>query len=192
MQPIPVKVYEEQLQRLDVVLRELKIKYDQFFAGALDRQPLELRAEVDRIVRRINQQPPGKFALRYHFNALVSRYNSFSELWGKTVRAMEEGDHRTASFAERMGVKERLLTRCLLEDPESSQEELRRLHARFVAARARENKNPISFEKFTRGIAAQTRELRARHDCGPIEVRLVESDDGVQIKARPRPRGTES
>jgi hypothetical protein len=182
---ISLKSYEEDIRRLDVALRELKVKYDQFFAGALDRQPFELRAEVERIINRLNKQPPGKLALRFHFNALVSRFNSFSELWGKTLRTMEEGDRRSAAFTDRFDLRERLITRCLLADPDRSREELRRMHARFVAARERHGKRGVPFEKFVRGIATQTARLRARHECDQIEVRLVESDDGVQIKARP-------
>ena len=185
MSAMPQKVYEESLQRLDVALRELKIKYDQFFAGALERPPIELRAEVERIIRRVAKEPPGKFALRYHFNALVSRFNTFSELWGKTLRTMEEGDHRAVSVAERFGIKERLVTRCLVTDVDTDRAELQRLHRRFGEARERRGKRQIPFEKFARGIAAQTRTLRAKHDCGQIEVRLVENDGEIQIRARP-------
>lgn len=185
MRAISQKSYEEDIHRLDVALRELKVKYDQFFAGALDRQPFEVRAEVERIINRISKQPPGKLALRFHFNALVSRFNSFSELWGKTLRTMEEGDHRSAAFTDRFDLRERLLTRCLVGDPDRNQEELRRMHARFVAARERHGKRGVPFEKFARGIAAQTAKLRAKHECDQIEVRLVESGDEVQIRARP-------
>ena len=62
---------------------------------------------------------------------------------------------------------------------------LRRLHELFVSARARQGKGPVSFKKFARGIEAQASRLRAKHECGQIEVRLVESDYGVQIRARP-------
>lgn len=185
MRAISQKAYEEDIHRLDVALRELKVKYDQFFAGALDRQPFEVRAEVERIINRINKQPPGKLALRFRFNALVSRFNSFSELWGKTLRTMEEGDHRSAAFTDRFDLRERLLTRCLVGDSDRNQEELRRMHARFVEARERHGKRGVPFEKFARGIAAQTAKLRAKHECDQIEVRLVESGDEVQIRARP-------
>ncbi len=50
LKAIPLKKYEEDLHRLDVALRELKIKYDQFFARGLDRQPVELRQEVERML----------------------------------------------------------------------------------------------------------------------------------------------
>jgi hypothetical protein len=182
---IPLKEYEEKIHRLELALRELKVKYDQFFAGALERQPFELRAEVLRIIDRITRHPPRQLALRFHFNSLVARFNSFSERWSKTLRTMEEGDHRTISAAERAGLKEWLLTRCVVRDAERSQKDLRRMHARFVEARRRHGKRAVPFEKFARGIASQTARLRAKHECDQIEVRLVESGDGVQIRARP-------
>jgi hypothetical protein len=188
----PQKSYELELHRLEVLLRELKVKYDQFFAGGLDREPLELRGEAEQIIGRINKQPPGQYAVRFHFNALVSRYNSFTELWNKSRRAMEEGGHRAPSFAERCGVKERLLTRCSIGDAERDRGELQRLHARFSDARARYGKGPISFDKFARGIAAQARALRAKHDCERVEVRLVEDGDNVEIRARPGHPGRSS
>jgi hypothetical protein len=179
------KDYDADLHRMDVAMRELKVKYDQFFAGALDRQPFELRAEIERIIDRINRNPPGKFAVRFRFNSLVARFNSFSELWSKTLRAQEEGDHRTPSLAERFNIRERLLTRCLVGDAKESQTELKRLHARFVEAQERRGKRGVPFERFARGIASQSDRLRASHECDQIEVRLVETDDEVQVRARP-------
>lgn len=179
------KAYEQEIRRFEVALRELKVKYDQFLAGGLDREPIELRHEVESIIRRVSQAPPGKYAQRFHFNALVGRFNCFAERWGKAVRVHEEGDHRSANVAERLGLRERLLTRCVLSDPQRADQDLRRLHARFVEARARQGKGPVPFDRFARGIAAQARMLQARHECGPIEVRLVETGDEVQIRARP-------
>jgi len=185
VQAIPEKSYEEDLHRLELLMRQLKVKYDQFFAGAMDRQPFELRAQAEQIIKRITRQPPGKFATRFHFNALVSRYNSFSELWNKTLRSKEEGDQRSAAFTDRFDIRERLLTRCLVSDPDRNREELRRVHTRFAEARARAGKAEIPFDRFSRNIASQTKMLRAKHGCASIEVRLVENDRGVQIKARP-------
>jgi hypothetical protein len=177
--------YEADLHRLDVALRELKVKYDQFFAGALDRQPFELRAEIERIIDRIRKQPPQQYAVRFRYNALVSRYNSFSELWGRTLRTMEEGSARKPSAAERLELREHLLARCVVREGQRDQEDLKRLHRRFVAARERRGKAPIPLDKFLHGLDSQTRRLRAKHGCDQIEVRLVESGDEVQIRARP-------
>ena len=176
---------EQELHRLDVSLRELKVKYDQFLAGALEREPVELRQQVERAVQRIAKDPPGKYAVRFYFNSLVSRYSSWSELWGKLLRAREEGGQRSRPAAERLGLKQRLIMRCTVQDPGASEADLRKMHARYVEARERTGQRGVPFDRFVRGIAAECRRLRADHDCGPIEVRLVEHGDEVQIRARP-------
>ena len=185
MQTAAERSFEEDMTRLEVSLRELKVKYDQFFGGGLNVEPLVLRYQVEKLVRRMTDRPPRKYALRFHFNALVGRYNSYIELWGRMVRGREQGERRSESARERLGLKNRLLGRCRIVGPGQDAGQLRRLHELFVSARARQGKGPVSFKKFARGIEAQASRLRAKHECGQIEVRLVESDDGVQIRARP-------
>lgn len=187
MQTIPLSGVEADIGRLDVAIRQLKIQYDMFFAGALPREPVELRAEVDKIIRRHTYTPFHKYAHRFHFNALVSRYNSLSELWGKTTRTLEEGDRKLPSSAEKLGIKEHLLARCKVADTAVDVSSLRRLHTRYVDARRRfdgESRAP-SFDSFVRGIDAQLQRLRKESGCDQIELRLVQRDDKIQLKARP-------
>jgi len=178
---------EADLARLEAALRELKVKYDMFFVGALKLQPLELRGEVDRIIKRHLNSPIPKYANRFHFNALVSRYNSLSELWGKTLRSVEEGDRRTR-HSEDSAVREQLIARCRVQDPRNDHETMQALYRRFQDAHRKkgQEKPTLSFDKFVRGVSNQTRSLQERSGCGEIELRLVVSNDKVQLKARPR------
>jgi hypothetical protein len=177
---------EASIHRLDVGIRQLKIQYDMFFAGALDHEPVALRAELESIIKRYSQKPMGKYAQRFHFNALVSRFNTMSELWGKTLRSREEGSHRMPGAAEHQAVRERLLTRCTIQGASIDEQELRRLHARFVDAnRLAGEESKVPFDRFARGVAAQAQRLRKQAACDQIELRLVVRDDKVQLKARP-------
>ena len=115
---------EADIARLETRLRELKIQYDMFFNGALPREPFELRADVERLIRRHSGSPIRKYAQRFHFNSLVSRFNSLSELWSKTIRTLEEGD-RPAPGSVGRGPTEKVLTSCRLHDPIKEQELLR-------------------------------------------------------------------
>jgi hypothetical protein len=182
---IPSKVFDDSIRKLEVGLRQLKVQYDQFFAGALDREPLHLRRELEKVMHQLNQNPPDKLVMRFRYNAVLGRFNCFAELWNKTLRNHEEGGRRTASVAERLGIKERLLTRCLVGQTEGDDPGLRRLHRRYVETRERHGKRGIPFEKFARGISSQVRRLRDSHECAQIEVRLVERGEDVEIRARP-------
>lgn len=177
---------EDDLARLEAAIRQLKVQYDMFFAGSLSRQPLELRSEIERVIRRYSRSPIRKYSDRFHFNALVSRFNSYSELWAKTLRALEEGD-RSAPAHHDHPPSEAVLASCLVSDPERDRDGLRALHAKFVEARglSGDNGGTVSFEAFVRGVASQTSRLRERAGCEKVELRVVVSDQKVQLKARP-------
>jgi hypothetical protein len=177
---------EAELARLDGEIRRLKIQYDMFFNGALPHEPYEMRGRIERMIRRYTQNPPRKYAHRFHFSTLVGRYNSLAELWGRTVREKEEGRSRFATPPQRPINGERLVGECRIRDASPEEGSLRELYDRFVQARQETGDGkPPSFEGFRRGIVYQTNQLRERTGCGEIELRVVVNDRKVQLKARP-------
>ncbi len=179
---------EAELERLENGLRQLKIQYDMFFAGAIPKQPLELRAALERVIKRYTSAPLRKYSHRFHFNSLAARYNSFSELWAKTLKGMEEGNRSAPALHDRVAPgAERILARCLIHDAAAEQEALKLLHERFLTARrkAEGNGTKVSFESFLRGVSAQAERLREKSGCDQVELRLVVHEGKVLLKARP-------
>ena len=82
--------FDQQLLRLEDDIRKLKIEFDIFFNGGTKRPPLESRARLDANVKRIADNRGLSYAQRYHFNALVSRFTSYRELWRRTLKARGE------------------------------------------------------------------------------------------------------
>ena len=173
------------IRRLEIGLRELKVQYDMFFNGALKTQPLELKKRLERIINRYRNASMPKYATRFHFNTLVSRFNSLAELWSKTLRGIEEGGQRNPAAASRHHFRERLLARCRVADPAEHDAEMKLLYDRFREARRRGGKKAPSYEKFVGGVSGQIQRLQNSSGCAEIELRLVVSDDKVQLKARP-------
>jgi hypothetical protein len=177
---------EADIARLEAGIRQLKVQYDMFFAGALPREPFELRNELDHLVRRASNVSTRKYAHRFHLNALIARYNAMSELWGKTLRSREEGDRPPPQLADRRAARK---ATCRVGDGSSQADEpaLRRLHREFESARRRRDSKAkeIGFESFVRGIRAQAARLRSKTGCGDVELRVVVQNGGVQLKARP-------
>ena len=173
--------------RLESGIRQLKIQYDMFFAGSIPKQPHELRAEIERTIKRYANAPIRKFASRFHFNSLVSRFNSLSELWAKTLRSLEEGDRPAPAVADRAGSGEQIVARCTIKDPSGDKGHLEVLHARLLEARKKSGENgaKLSFESFARSIAAQAGKLREKTGCDKVEVRVIVQDRKVVVKARP-------
>jgi hypothetical protein len=182
----PEAFVDAELERLQTGLRQLKVQYDMFFAGSLPRPPIELRADLDRLIKRLSSHAIRKYSQRFHLASLVSRFNAMSELWTKTMRTVEEGDRPAPSVADRVR-KERLLSTCRVQNPVQEEASLKLLHARFVEAqrKAGEGEDGVSFRAFVKGIVSQTRRLKDKTGCEEIELRIVVQDRKVQLKARP-------
>ena len=177
---------ENDIARLDVSLRQLKVRYDMFFAGALPREPFELRNQVEQLIKRYSNAPIRKYAHRFHLGTLVSRFNSLAELWGKSVREREEGPRGLQSVAPAQ--RDRAQDdRFRIRDPRSDQEQIRALHARFLEERQKTTGDAgnLPFESFLRQILARTDKIKQTAGCDHVELRIIVENNKVQLKARP-------
>jgi len=81
---------DQQLSRIEEEIRKLKIDFDIYFNGATKRPPLEARARLESNFKRIADDRNLTYAQRYQFNALVSRFNSYRELWRRMLKKRGE------------------------------------------------------------------------------------------------------
>lgn len=82
---------KETLDRIEADIAEVKRQYDLFFQGVRRQEPTDTRREVEESVRRIGQRKLTNSNDQFRFNNLQSRFYSFSNLWTRTVRELEEG-----------------------------------------------------------------------------------------------------
>lgn len=81
---------DTQLARMEDDIRKLKIDFDIYFNGAAKRPPLEARARLEAVIKRVADNRSLSYAQRYQFNTLVSRFTSYRELWRRTLKARGE------------------------------------------------------------------------------------------------------
>ena len=175
---------EDDLRRIEQGIREVKIAYDRFFNGALQREPLRDKFALAKLIKKYHEVPMRSYGQRFKFNALVARYNVMNELWGKSVRQMEEGDRR--ANAPQKEVDPDLVSKCRVADPSRQSDSLRGIYQEFCAQRKRLGQNGApTFETFVQGISSQATKLRGQSGCDEIEVRLSIKDRKVQLSAKP-------
>ncbi|HWP35090.1 MAG TPA: MXAN_5187 C-terminal domain-containing protein [Thermodesulfobacteriota bacterium] len=95
----------EDLARLEQQLRELRIEYEQYFAGILKHEPVKRREEVARGIRRLSGTSFTNTALAFRLNTLVATFTTYSAYWDRIVRQIEEGTYARERF--RLKLKER-------------------------------------------------------------------------------------
>lgn len=92
---------DEELKELEQNLKRLRIEYEQFFLGNMKREPIGLRAKVQKSITRLVNEPPRNSAQKFRFNTLNSRFQVYRQLWGRTLREIESGTYKPHRFRMR-------------------------------------------------------------------------------------------
>jgi len=192
----------EDLDRLDVSIRQLHAKWDQFFAGAEKKPPIELQAEVDALVKRYANTEIRNSGDRFRYQSLTARLTTFSELWQKRLRAREEGKAfgmhglRAEQLTPSPPAAAAPMPRHVELPPDrppsfrvgSGRDDaaIRALYDRFAEERRRTGEGaPPPFAAFQQLIAQQTDRLRSEKSVAAVDFRLETKDGKVGLKVRP-------
>ena len=97
---------DEDLDELEINLKRLRIEYEQFFKGAMKREPYQLLGRVQKVITRFASDPPRRTVQKFRYNSLVARFQTFRQLWGRTMREMEAGTHRSQTFRKQVAEPE--------------------------------------------------------------------------------------
>ena len=64
---------QEDFDRIDVMLRQLQVKWDLFFNGAERKPPSELQTQVETLIKRLNNSEIRNNGDRFRFQGLSAR-----------------------------------------------------------------------------------------------------------------------
>lgn len=189
----------DDLDRLDVSIRQLQVKWDLFFNGAEKKPPSDLQGQVEQLVRRYANAEIRNNGDRFRYQSLCARFSTFNELWQKKLRAREEG----RAFGMH-GLRAEQLPPPPPPPPPASRppagapsgefrvadagrdaSSVRALYERFVAERQRAGEaGAPAFDSFRELIAKQTERIRQEKGAAAVDFRLETKDGKVSLKAR--------
>lgn len=189
---------DEDLQLLDVKLKQLKNEYDQYFLGSRKREPQLLRGEVQRIVTYYSNVPIQNTAQRFKFNNLRARMFSFRRHWDDTLRKIEEGRYERHLFKANLRDRERNEARQKVEEQairggaataagKGKGGAADQLFERYAAAREKTGQGTagLSREKLDALIKKQTAAIRSRYGVEKVRFKVVVEDGKAKLKATP-------
>ena len=176
---------EEQLARLEEDIRRLKVEFDIYFNGAAKRPPYDTKGRVDTLIKRLADERTLTFAQRYHYNSLAARYNSFMQLWRRTMQEREEGrgpSRRPAPAPE----PEAAPATFVCSDPRGDVRTVRGIYEALVEARRQcgEPTDDLSFSRFHRMVTEKSEALKERAGCDRVHFSVAVKDGRVRFKAK--------
>jgi hypothetical protein len=179
-------VYEEDLTNLDEWLRRLKVEYSIYFNGHRKKPPEDLKARVEKLVKRLSEVQNMSYSERFRYNTLITRFYVLRDLWRRTLMQRElSGAAEEAAAAAQSAAAAASLVRVSIVDPESEEGKVHELYDALIGARKKNAKEavPISYPHFARYIARQIRSIRDKHDCTGVVFTVAVEEDAIRFTA---------
>jgi hypothetical protein len=85
---------ERLVGELEIGLDRLRSLYDQYFMGIERIEPAVPRKDVDRRIYVLRREQIRNTALRFRFQMLLQRYNTFQSHWQRICREIESGTYK--------------------------------------------------------------------------------------------------
>jgi len=157
-----VSELDRELEILEAELKRLEAEYNMYFAGRLPRPPWETRGRVNAMVRRLDNVRIPNTGGRFRFTTLQSRFQTFSDLWDRGLKAKEEGRPGPFSYLRQPTTEEkpkrpldRILHVTTFSDPMKEMDKLHDLYESLAEARREVGEDAIPFHKFADLIKSQ-------------------------------------
>ncbi len=101
---------ERELEELESRVERLRALYEQYFMGIEKMEPQIPRKDVERRIWILRREQIRNTGLRFKFQMIVQRYNTFQQYWARVAREIENGTYRrdVMRAALRFGEKDAL------------------------------------------------------------------------------------
>jgi hypothetical protein len=180
--PVDTTEIEESIDNLDLRIRRLKIEYDRFFNGALDRPPEQFRQSINGDIQALRTVHIKDFSLRFRLTNLEARFNTYCVLFHRRIQEMEEGtllERRSTSlprevFDPRGGI-------VIDETPARGA-----VQALFDEVYANDKeRSDANFTRFHTYLLQQVTNIRQKTGCTGVKFRVESKDGKPKLKAKP-------
>lgn len=181
------KEIEKELDELEGSILRLKRDYEVYFAGGSKLPPNETQKRVERLIRKFSGAAEMSYALRFRYNMLTARFNTYQDLWNKQMRWKEEG--RTPSGGYLIHAEERPTTdssaaRRLPRD--SSPDTSLAIYNDYIASRFKtgESGEQLTYESFVKQLSQQKAAIMKKYNCRKVEFYVSTEGKRTKLKAK--------
>jgi hypothetical protein len=179
---------DDRLGRLEEDIRRLKVEYDIYFNGGSKRPPYDTKLRVESHLKRLGDDRSLTFAQRFHYNSLATRYNSFREIWRRTLKSREEGrDAVTVSRATRQAEITFKPATFACADVRHDVQTVKGLYDALMEAKRScgEQAHDLSFARFHRLIMERTEAMKEKIGTERVVFSVDVEGGHVSFKAKP-------
>lgn len=173
--------FDSQIASLEKALRQLRIEFDRYVAGAARVPPEEMRFRLEQRIRRMREGRFRSFAERFRLSTLEASFNTLNELHGRRLRDIEHGKNPGPKRAP--GPSAADASKGFVLGKADNREALEALYSKLYSAAGRQAR--ADFGSFEKHVARQISKLQAKTGCQKVHLRVAQEGDTLKLKAKP-------
>jgi hypothetical protein len=185
-------IFGRELDTIEHELRDLHTIYEQYFAGVEKREPVKKRAAVAQRLRTFANRRIQQTDLRFRYQNLATRFQSYVGYWDRILRLMDEGRYvrqlhkikglpAATATATAPAADKAVATPAPLDETETVFRQLQQARESCRLDPATLNRQQV--EAF---LEKQKEAIRQRFGDRPVDFRVVIEDGKPKVKVRPR------
>lgn len=176
----------EDIGRLEIELRELIIKYEQYFFGIEKREPLRLLESVERMAKRYQNVSIPNTRHRFKYDSLMATLSVHRQKWTRINRLIEEGRYertrsRAAASPGETGEEGQTPASTPAFDPQVERVYREYCNARLACNLPADN---VSREKIASAIEQKMPAIVEKYRCADVEFFVIVENGKPCLKAR--------
>jgi hypothetical protein len=189
---------DEDMNKLEADIRQLKIEYEQYFGGGKQRPPADIEWRIDILMKRYSDRGAEmNYTQRFRYGNLVQMYTKYRDMFRKRLKQKEEGRvQRHFGAAAREIEKERGRRRAAnpedfpftisCKDPDHETKKVDELYSAFRQAKvqAGDSTEGLTIESFHQFVRQKTDLLKKQKNAHEVE--YVVSLEGKHAKLMAR------
>jgi len=186
-----------EMDKLEAKIIKLKVDYEQYFTRIIKREPTRLRDEVESIIRHYSNKNITNTSIKFKYNSLVARYNTYKQYWGRTLRAIEEGTFWRKAEGEGRRVHPPPVSRpepparaprTTSAEPSGGDDDLRGVYEKYIESRrsCNESTEGVSYEKLARTIENTRKKVEEKYKVKDVDLKVYVKDGKTHLAITPK------
>lgn len=174
-----------ELEELDSMISELKVRYDQYFTGLQPLAPEKQYKLVRQKIRKLQKAPFKSSSLKFRLSTIENRFNTYNTYWQRVLREKEEGIYSKDLFKADLRQKVEVEDQRAQTKEGASEKSLHNLYQSYKDALETQTgkAQDLDFKSFERSLIKRVKELKEKTGGKKVSFKVVMQDGKVQLKA---------
>lgn len=172
---------KQDIDELERKIDKLKHEYEKFFLGIVNVEPIQLKNEVVRLIRKYASKNINNVMLNFKYKNLTSRFLIYQEYWNRTLRLIEEG--KNPKEIMRYQAKSTLVSSTQQKHKIEEKVDYKKLYEEYKNLLSKKGKSLPSEEAFIKKIEDLKNNVKSKYgDSVETDFKFEETDKGLKIK----------